>query len=74
MQNGITSKVETRMWYFGETERQALEALSQIDKEQQQQQQNDLNMMMQYDINNREINGENAYNKVKDDRDAEIKR
>lgn len=74
MQNGLASKVENRMWYFGETERQALEALAKIDKEQQQQQQNDLNMMMQYDINNREINGENAYNKVKDGRDEEIKR
>ena len=65
MQNGITSKVETRMWYFGETERQALEALSQVDKEQQQQQRNDLSMMMQYDINNREMNGDNPYNNVK---------
>ena len=65
IQNGITSKVETRMWYFGETERQALEALAQIDKEQQQQQQNDLSMMMQYDINNREMNGDNPYNNVK---------
>ena len=74
MQNGLASKVENRMWYFGETERQAREALAQIDKEQQQQQQNDLSMMMQYDINNREMNGENAYNKVKDNRDAEIKR
>lgn len=74
MQNGLASKVENRMWYFGETERQAREALAQIDKEQQQQQQNDLNMMMQYDINNREINGENAYNKVKDNRDEEIRK
>ena len=32
--NGLTSKVETRMWYFGETERQAREALAQIDAEQ----------------------------------------
>lgn len=74
MQNGLASKVENRMWYFGETERQAREALAQIDKEQQQQQQNDLGMMMQYDINNREINGENAYNKVKDNRDEEIRK
>lgn len=74
MQNGLASKVENRMWYFGETERQAREALAQIDKEQQQQQQNDIGMMMQYDINNREMNGENAYNKVKDNRDEEIKK
>ena len=33
--NQLTSRVETRMWYFGETERQAREALAQIDAEQQ---------------------------------------
>jgi hypothetical protein len=65
MQNGLASKVENRMWYFGETERQALEALAKIDKEQQQQQQNDIGMMMQYDINNREMNGDNIDNQVK---------
>lgn len=44
MQNGITSKLETRMWYFGETERQAKEALQQTDVESQQQMKNDLAM------------------------------
>lgn len=44
MQNGITSKLETRMWYFGETERQAKEALQQTDVEAQQQMKNDLAM------------------------------
>lgn len=44
MQNGITSKLETRMWYFGETERQAKEALQQSDVEAQQQMKNDLAM------------------------------
>ena len=33
MQNGLTSKLEVRMWYFGETESQAKEALAQIDSE-----------------------------------------
>lgn len=33
MQNGITSKIETRMWYFGETEQQAREALQKIKDE-----------------------------------------
>lgn len=32
-QNGIASKLENRMWYFGETERQAREALARIDEE-----------------------------------------
>ena len=30
---GLTSKVETRMWYFGETENQAKAALQQVDDE-----------------------------------------
>ena len=33
MQNGLASKVETRMWYFNETENQAKMALQQIDDE-----------------------------------------
>lgn len=33
MQNGLTSKLETRMWYFGETENQARAAMMQIEEE-----------------------------------------
>lgn len=33
IQNGIASKLETRMWYFGETERQAREALIRVQEE-----------------------------------------
>lgn len=33
IQNGLASKLETRMWYFGETERQAKEALTIIQQE-----------------------------------------
>ena len=33
LQNGLTSKKEVRMWYFGETERQAEEALRTINEE-----------------------------------------
>ena len=36
MQNGLVSKVENRMWYFGETERQAREALDKIKDDNQQ--------------------------------------
>lgn len=36
MQNGLSSKIETRMWYFGETENQAREALMQVAGEQNQ--------------------------------------
>ena len=35
LQNGLTSKAELRQWYFGETERQAEEALERIAKEGQ---------------------------------------
>ena len=33
IQNGLASKLETRMWYFGETERQAREALMRVQEE-----------------------------------------
>ena len=33
VQNGLASKLETRMWYFGETENQARAALQQVDDE-----------------------------------------
>lgn len=33
LQNGLTSKLELRQWYFGETERQAREALQEINSE-----------------------------------------
>lgn len=36
MNNGLASKLETRMWYFGETEPQAKAALQKIDDESKQ--------------------------------------
>ena len=33
MQNGLASKLETRMWYFGETENQARASMMQIEEE-----------------------------------------
>ena len=44
MQNGLTSKLETRMWYFGETERQAQDALIKIDSENMRSYENDIVM------------------------------
>lgn len=41
-QNGLVSKVENRMWYFGETERQAQDALTKIADEQREVIENDL--------------------------------
>lgn len=45
MQQGLASKVETRMWYFGETKNQAIEALKEIAAENLQAAEN--NMIMQ---------------------------
>lgn len=53
MQNGLASKLEVRMWYFGETEKQAREALEKVNEEMQQAQETD--MMMQFNYNNRNI-------------------
>ena len=51
MQQGLVSKLETRMWYFGETERQAQEALLKIQDESRQDMEDNLmmesNMSMQ---------------------------
>lgn len=41
MQNGIASKLEIRMWYFGETERQAEQALLKVEDENRQAMEND---------------------------------
>lgn len=49
LQNGLTSKLELRMWYFGETERQAKEALQQVGNESSEQMEQDL--MMQGNLN-----------------------
>ena len=45
LQNGLTSKKEVRMWYFGETERQATEALEKIHDESMENMED--NMMQQ---------------------------
>ena len=44
MQNGLASKIETRMWYFGETRRQAEQALTEIEDEGRQAMEDDLMM------------------------------
>ena len=36
MNKGLASKVETRMWYFGETDAQAREALLKVQEENRQ--------------------------------------
>lgn len=51
LHEGIASKLELRMWYFGETKEQAMQALAQVDAESQQAMaQNLQNMKMQGDL------------------------
>ena len=45
MNNGLAGKVETRMWYFGETEEQAREALIRIQQENLEAVQQNINEM-----------------------------
>lgn len=47
-QNGLASKLENRMWYFGETERQAQEALLKIQDEDRQAMED--NLMMESNV------------------------
>lgn len=42
MQSGLSSKLELRMWYFGETEAQAREKLNEVSMESQQAMQQNL--------------------------------
>ena len=49
-QNGLASKVENRMWYFGETEEQAKQALAKIEDENRQAMEG--NLMLQSNMNN----------------------
>ena len=62
MQNGLASKVETRMWYFGETERQAQDALAKIQEENQQSMEENM-MNFQANADNR---GNSRNNNQKD--------
>ena len=47
-QNGLASKLENRMWYFGETEEQAKEALIKIEDENRQAMEE--NLMLQSNL------------------------
>lgn len=48
MQQGLASKIETRMWYFGETKRQAEDALKEIQAEAQQAAENEMIIQSNY--------------------------
>lgn len=47
MNNGLASKLETRMWYFGETEPQAKAALQKIDDESKQSMEQNIEVQKQ---------------------------
>lgn len=47
MQSGLTSKTEVRMWYFGETERQARTALEKIKEDNQEAMEQNMAMASQ---------------------------
>ena len=66
MNSGLASKVEVRMWYFGETKRQAEEALQAIEKENMQDMEND--MIMQ--SNNEDENSNNSFGKPRQNEKA----
>jgi len=66
MNSGLASKVEVRMWYFGETKRQAEEALQAIQKESMQDMEND--MIMQ--SNNEDGNSNNSFGKPRQNEKA----
>lgn len=66
MQNGLMSKLELRQWYFGETERQARQALMSVQDESHEQMEEDLIMQGNLDnmaINNGKPKSGNPFNK-----------
>lgn len=65
---GLTSKVELRMWYFGETETQAEEALQKISKEGLQDAENDVIMQS----NNENFKPNNNFGKPRQNEKAKV--
>lgn len=74
MQNGLASKLETRMWYFGETENQAKKALQQIDEEARQamEQNAQAEMMKMNALNNDSTQEDDMTKSPADTTDAKI--
>ena len=67
LQNGLTSKIEVRQWYFGETERQAQEALQKINEESIDDMENELIMDSNRDEGSNKGFGNKFNNKPKGD-------
>ena len=74
MDDGLISKLENRMWYFGETEKQAREALAKIEEENLKSQEQDLVMQSnQVDITNKSIDNRNNETQNMRERNKNIK-
>lgn len=76
MQNGLSSKLENRMWYFGETEQQAQEALLRIDKESLQAIQQNMLIQNQYGTelqNNKNTNSMQSTEAAKNNKNEQKK-
>lgn len=69
MQSGLMSKLELRQWYFGETERQAKEALDKIGQENTESMEND--MMNQFGGGRQRTFNNNFSKKPEDDKEKE---
>ena len=61
MDKGLASRLENRMWYFGETEKQAMDALAKIDEETAKNTEQELEMQT---IQNNE---QNSVDKLKNE-------
>ena len=70
MDKGLTSKLENRMWYFGETEKQAREALSKIDEEMINSMEQDL-VMQSNQMDQDKKQQQNTDNKKPNNKDDE---
>lgn len=69
LQNGIDSKLELRMWYHGETERQAREALLKIQEENRQAVEDNLMTQMEFHNSGLDSKLQNSPDSFKEDVD-----
>ena len=67
LNNGLTSKEEVRMWYYGETERQATDALQKIKQQNSQETEQEMAMYARHN-NNSFGNKPNNFKKDKGDK------
>lgn len=76
LSNGLSSKTEVRMWYFGESERQARDALNKIQEDNREAMENNMAMASQLgkEMQDNENSGnpkENPFENANEDGDDE---